>query len=317
MNKCKKTIAALAALTASTITVVHLCNRLLDKKAVSKNLLNEEKMHTFSWRFGKVCYSKTGTGAPLLLLHELSPCSNSQEWAKLIPALSRKYTVYAIDMPGCGCSDRLNITYTNFYYVQLITEFAKSIIQEPLTLMATGLSASLAVTSCSYDPSLFKKLILINPSDLWTLAEIPTRKSKAAKGLLEVPCVGTLLYHLIVSRNKVEREFRQRLFFDSSKVTDREIDLYYESSHRDHSQGKYLYASIIGNYLYFNISHALKSINNDIVIIGGSHQEFIDETMAQYKGINPAVESVLIPNTRHLPHLEDPEAVLKQLEVYC
>ncbi len=317
MNKCKKTIAALAALTVSTISVVGLCNRLLDQKAVSKNLLGKEDMQTFSWRFGKVSYSKTGTGAPLLLLHELSPCSSSREWSRLIPSLSRKYTVYAIDMPGCGSSDRLNITYTNFYYLQLITEFAKSIIKEPLTLMATGLSASLAVTSCSYDSSLFKKLILINPADLWTLAEIPTRKSKAAKGLLELPCVGTLLYHLLVSRNHIEREFRQRLFFDSSRIREEEIDLYYESSHRDHSKGKYLYSSIIGNYVYFNISHALKSINNDIVIIGGSHQEFIDETIAQYKGINPIVESVLIPNTRHLPHLEDPEGVYRQLEVYC
>lgn len=317
MNKCKKTIAALAALTISTVSVIHLCNRLLEEKAVAGNLLREEKMHSFSWRFGKVCYSKTGSGSPLLLLHELSPCSNSREWARLIPTLSKKYTVYAIDMPGCGCSARLNITYTNFYYVQLITEFAKSVCKEPVTLMATGLSAALAVTSCSYDPSLFKKLILINPSNLWTQAQIPTRKSKAAKGLLELPCIGTLLYHLIMSRSHIENEFRQRLFSDPSKVTGEEIDLYYESSHRDRSQGRYLYASIIGNYVYFNISHALKSIDNDIVILGGSQQEMIEETIKEYKAINPAVESVLIPHTRHLPHLEDPEAVLRQLKVYC
>lgn len=316
MKDHRKKLVAIAALTISTTAAIHALNRFIEKTAIAKNLMNKGKNSTFQWRFGDVNYTKNGSGSPVLLIHELTPCSNSHEWHRIVNSLSEKYTVYSLDLPGCGLSDKQNITYTNFYYVQLITDFAKSVIGSPVSVLATGLSASLAVTSCNYDPQLFRKLILVNPSDLRTLSQIPTRKSKAAKALLELPLVGTLLYHMIVSRSRVEREFTERLLADPFQATATDIDIYHESAHRACSRGKYLLSSIIGNYVYFNIGHALKSIDNDIIIIGGESQEGIAETAAAYKAINPAIESVIIPNTRHLPQMEDPGAFLEQLRIY-
>lgn len=316
MKDHKKKLVTIAALTISTTVAIHALNRFIQKTATAGNLLNRKKTHTFHWRFADVSYTKTGSGSPILLLHELSPCSNSYEWHRIVDILSEKHTVYCLDLPGCGLSDKQNITYTNFYYVELITEFIKTIIDAPVKLLATGLSASLAVTSCNYDPQLFSKLLLINPANSRLLGQIPTRKSKAAKTLLELPLIGTLVYHLIVSRKRVEKEFKERLFYDPCQVTETDVNVYYESAHRSRSEGKYLLSSIIGNYVYLNIGYALKSINNDIVIIGGAKQPDIAEIISYYKAINPAVESVLIPDTRHLPQMEDPEAFLKQLKIY-
>ena len=316
MKNHTKKLFTIAALTISTATAIHALNRFIEKTSISKNLLNKKEKLIFHWRFGDIAYTKSGSGSPILLIHELTPCSNLYEWHKIINTLSEKYTVYCLDLPGCGLSDKQNMTYTNFYYVQLITEFVKAVIHSPVDLLATGLSASLAVTACRYDQTLFRKLVLVNPVSFKLLNQIPTRKSKAAKALLEFPLIGTLLYYLIVSHNRVEKEFSDRLFNDSFHVSENDIDIYYESAHRSRYRGKYLLSSIIGNYVYLNITHALKSIDNDILIIGGSSQEEIQETILSYKSINPAIKSVLIPDTRHLPQMEDPITFLEQLEAF-
>lgn len=73
-----------------------------------------------------VYYTKEGTGKPLLLIHDLDTCTSGYEWKQLIPFLSNKYTVYTIDLLGFGRSEKANMTYTNFLYVQLISDFIKS-----------------------------------------------------------------------------------------------------------------------------------------------------------------------------------------------
>lgn len=316
MKNRKKKFAAVVTLAITTAAAIHALNRYIEKAATSRNLLTGKNCHTFHWRLGNVSYTKSGSGSPVLLIHELTPCSNSYEWHRITEALSEKHTVYCLDLPGCGLSDKQNITYTNFYYVQLITDFIESVIGSPVSVLATGLSASFVITSCNYASHLFRKLILVNPVSIHALGQIPTRKSKAAKILLETPLAGTLLYHLIVSRPHVEKEFTERLFHNPFHVKSEYIDVYYESAHRQNSCGKYLFSSIIGNYIYFNIGHALKSIDNDIVILGGEFQEGIHETIAHYQAINPAVESSILPDTRHLPQMEAPGEFLKQLYIY-
>ena len=48
----------------------------------------------------------------------------------------------------------------------------------------------------------------------------------------------------------------------------------------------------------------------------GAEQEGISETLLFYQAVNPAVESVILPESRHLPQLEAPEALLEQLKIF-
>lgn len=315
-NKKGKKIAALIFLLAIAAAVIYAINKFISKTASSRHLLQKKHSSTYAWRFGNVSYTKSGSGSPLLLLHELSPCSSSYEWHRMIKALSTRHTVYCVDLPGCGLSDKQKLTYTNFYYVQFLVDFTKSVIGAPVSLLATGLSSSFAVTACNYEPDLFQKLILINPPDIHTLARIPSKRSRMSKALLECPLTGTMLYYSIVSRKKVQKEFTERLFCDPAAVRPEYVDTYYEASHCGGFFGKYLYASIIGNYVYLDIRHALQSVNQDLIILGGAAQEGIHETILFYQAVNPAIESVIIPDTRHLPHLEAPEKVLEQLKIF-
>ncbi len=313
-NKGKKA-AAVLALAAGTTAAIHILNRYIDQQS-DLGLLEPEKTSNWNWRLGPVAYRKYGTGSPVLLLHELSACSSSYEWSKTAEALAKNHTVYVPDLPGCGLSEKSNITYTNFYFVEMITEFIKNVVQEPCDIIATGLSASLAITSCGFDSTLIRKLILVNPASPYQLGQLPGRRSRFRKGLLSVPIFGTFLYNVLISRRMLEREFSERLFHNPVKADPEAVDLYYESGHKQKERGRFLLSSITGNYVYFNITHALKSIDNDIVIVGGESQEYIQDTIDAYKKMNPAIESVIMKNTKHLPHLEDPEEFLNLISVY-
>ena len=52
---------------------------------------------------GNIAYTRAGTGPAVLLIHGLG--GTRQTWRDLIPALSRKCTVIAADLPGHGQSD--------------------------------------------------------------------------------------------------------------------------------------------------------------------------------------------------------------------
>lgn len=60
----------------------------------------------FTWKEGqKIRYQCTGKGPPVLLVHGLFV--NSDHWRKTLQALSQAgYTAYAIDLLGCGYSDK-------------------------------------------------------------------------------------------------------------------------------------------------------------------------------------------------------------------
>lgn len=316
MKKHIKRFAAFLSIFVTASAVICAVNKLILHSAAARHLLKKKDSSVYSWRFGNIYYRKTGKGSPLLLLHELGPCSNSYEWHRIVSALSTRHTVYCIDLPGCGISDKQNLTYTNFYYVQFLVDFTKSVIGSPTDIMATGLSSSFAVTACNYEPQLFQKLIFINPPGFSVLSQIPTKKSRIAKAMLECPLTGTLLYHLIVSRARIQQEFENRLFFKKGLVQQEAVDVYYESAHNQNSAGKYLMSSIIGNYIYLDIRHALRSINQDIVILSSCQENFSEEIVSAYQAVNPAIEAVYLSETKHLPQLEAPDKLLEQLKIY-
>ena len=108
------------------------CNRVLEYISTADKLINSDEYEYYNWRFGKIAYKKTGEGSPLLLVHNLNVCSTSYEWRNNIEELAKSHTVYTIDLLGCGCSDRPGLTYTNYLYVELITNLSNILSEKKL-----------------------------------------------------------------------------------------------------------------------------------------------------------------------------------------
>lgn len=310
MNKKSKLIKGII-LSSATASIITIINKLLFVRATSKKLLSKEEHKIYPWRFGDISYIKIGEGKPLLLIHDLVTASSGYEWNKLIKNLSESHSVYIIDLLGCGRSNKPNLTYTNFLYVQLITDFIKSVIGHRTDVIASGSSCSFTITTCNNNTELFDKIIMINPDSILKCGQIPNQYSKAYKFLIDLPVIGTLIYNIANSRKSITEKFLTVNYADPCRIEPETISFYHESSHLYDSNTRALYSSIKGNYTKLNISHALKKINNSIFIIGGEYEKNITDTISEYILLNPAIESEIVKDTAHLPHMELPNKTFK------
>ena len=258
MKNKLKSCAILATLGAITI---HLINKTLIEMATKDSLLNSSEGNYYDWRFGKIYYRKQGNGKPLLLLHDLDAESSGVEWKKVAAILAEKYTVYTVDLLGCGRSEKPNITYTNFLYVQMLTDFIKHIIGEKADVVATGESAAIAVMACGNDENVIGKICMVNPLSLTELAKCPNKRTKTLKFLIEIPIIGTLLYNIIHSREAIDEKFVDKYLYDEDTIDYQMTKIYHESAHNENAHSKYLFASIKGGYTKTNIYHSVWGIH--------------------------------------------------------
>ena len=197
-----------------------------------------------------------------------------------------------------------------------LSDFIKNVIHEKTDVIASGYSCSFSILACNNESNLFGKLFLVNPPSFATLSKIPGKRSKLYKFLLEVPVFGTLVYNMITCQSNVELLFTENYLFNPFKVTPEMIDVYYEAAHKGFSSSKYLMSSMVGRYMNNSISHALRNINQSIVLIFGEHEDSFEEVGESYTNSNPAIETTVIASSKHLPHMEAPEKFVDTLKVY-
>ncbi|BDF06551.1 alpha/beta fold hydrolase [[Clostridium] hylemonae] len=311
----KKKLAAGTALTGAAAVTIHMINKFIYFSATLDDLLSNPSGSYYEWRFGKIYYTKKGEGKPLLLIHDLTTYSSAYEWNKTVDELSKKYTVFSIDLLGCGRSDKPNLTYTNYMYVQLITDFIKHVIGDKTDVIATGESGSFVLAACQNDSSIIDQIVLVNPASIELLGKIPTKRSKCLSWFINTPILGTFVYNMLTKRKDIEALFQMDYFDDSDNVDDDIIRTYYESAHSGNASSKFLFASIMGYYTTINIPHCLESLSNSIYIVAGkSNQDNIDFAN-DYKDILPSIEIVEMDNTKYLPQLEKPAEFLEQLNI--
>lgn len=311
----KRKLTFLAVFTGAAVGTMHIVNRVFQYISTADNLIDKDTYQYYSWRFGKIAYAKSGSGRPILLIHDLNVCSSSCEWHKVINRLSKTNTVYAIDLLGCGCSDRPILTYTNFLYVQLITDFIKDIIGERTDVIASGEASSFAIMACANDSTVIDRVILVNPHDLASQAKIPTKRSYMIKYLLLTPIIGTFIYNMKVNKRTI-RESLLSLVYDQNSINEKDILTCFEASHKDNTNSKYLFACQKSRFTNANIVCCLSKINNSIFIITGSANPENIVAANQYQNHLPSIEILGINKTKQLPHLEKPEEFAEQVSVF-
>ena len=289
-----------------TTVAMYLTNKVIESSSIVRHLLSVQKGDFFDWRHGKIFYTKKGSGAPLLLIHDLTPISSAKEWESVIDSLSEKYTVYAIDLLGCGRSDKPAITYSNYLYVELVSEFIDEIIQEETIVVATGMSASFVIMAAKLHPESFKDIFLVNPESFGKLSLIPTARTKCTKAILDFPIIGVSLYYLLTCRSQVDYEFTEKYFYNPFKVKDKAVLSYYEAAHLSGGKGRHLLASLKGGYVNFDVRKAVSELSN-IHLIFGSELEYAQKISNSYVNLNSAIESTFIKKTKALPQLEAPQ----------
>ena len=300
----------------ATITGIYVYNKFIEHTATKNNLLKDTTGDYYPWKHGNVFYTKTGSGSPVLLVHDLNTTSSAEEWNRIIRRFEKNHTVYTLDLLGCGRSDKPAMEYANYLYVQLITDFVKEVIQEKSIVVATNLSASSVILANHMDNELFNKIVLINPVPLADLEILPDQKSKLKKMLIQLPFIGTFIYNIMNNSKKIDAAFRNDYYEKAQLITSSMEDIYYEAAHISGSDGRFLYSSMIGNYLNNGITHALKSLSTPTLIIGSREMNRYTLALDDYHKVNQNIEIKKLTHGNLYPHMEVPEKVYSIIEDY-
>lgn len=311
MNKKLTTIAALAGI---TVTTIHIINKVQYSVSTVKNTLSSPNNKYYEWRFGKIRYTQKGTGTPLLLIHDLTVGSSSYEFSRLVNILSEKHEVYSIDLLGYGLSDKPNITYTNYLYVQSVIDFIKNVIGKKASIITSGDSAAISIMAAHNDGEIIDKIFLINPQSLNQMNQIPTRQTKLLKFLIDTPIIGTFVYNMFTTKEAF-RKALQSDCFNQEIIHEDIVEAYNESAHTPDYNSKYSYASYAGRFMNANIIHALKQIDHSIYILYGKGKKENASIVENYLSHNSSIEAFGIENTKQLPHLEDPYSLYNHMDI--
>lgn len=170
-NKNKHSFLKMTALALGCMAVY---NTYEYNKATSGNHNHREECRVYTGRFGDIYYKHYGSGSPVLLLHTLEPSANMSEWIASATELGKSHSVYVIDLPGCGFSDKSTIDYSIYMYALAVNDFVKNRIlrhHDTATGMhAAAISTSSAILICAAltAPKLYSGLSL-SIRRLWRL----------------------------------------------------------------------------------------------------------------------------------------------------
>jgi pimeloyl-ACP methyl ester carboxylesterase len=108
-------------------------------------------------------YIKTGKGPTLVLLHTLR--TQLDLFEKLVPELSKHFTVYALDYPGHGYSDIPNARYDAGFFTGAVEGFLEKLDLRDVTLAGVSIGGSIPLIVASRRNPRVAHVVAINPYD--------------------------------------------------------------------------------------------------------------------------------------------------------
>ena len=86
-------------------------------------------------------------------------------------------------------------------------------------------------------------------------------------------------------------------------------DIYYEAAHIGGSKGRYLYSSMIGNYLNNGAVHAVKNLTTPTLIIGSREMNKYALALDDYHKVNSNIEIVKLTEAETINELNKPNTM--------
>ncbi len=160
-----------------------------------------------------------GSGPQVLLLHGFG--GFLETWAFNIPPLSKRYRVYAIDLPGHGLSDKPQNYYNTAFAIESANDIMKALGVTHAALIGHSLGGAVSINIALSLPERVSKLVLIDSAGL-------SRTLPWLYRLSSLPVLGNILMSLAVEPS-LTRSLK-RLFYDSPLLSKEMVDIILENA---------------------------------------------------------------------------------------
>ena len=299
---------------AGCLVGLSMLNRSLRKVGEPARLADGEE-RCYNWRGWRLAYRVAGeAGAPpVLLVHWVYAGASSYEFRKNFKELSENFRVYALDLLGCGLSERPRRSYGPEDIAAQVEDFAREEIGGQVYLVASSLSAALVVPAAVRSPRLFKKLVLICPTGLGSLDRSSGSLCDTIYSLFYAPVLGDALYNALVSRRGIRYYLGGMSYHDQEFVTQEIVEDYYQTSHQPGA--KHFPAAFVSGKLNFGLSDLWPRVPHKTLIAWGQQARTTPVSQAnRFVRLNPRAEMKIFRNAALLPHDERAETFNEEVE---
>jgi pimeloyl-ACP methyl ester carboxylesterase len=269
----------------------------------------------YRWRGGDLAYTVAGEGEPLLLVHGVYAGASSFEFRENFRELSKSFRVYALDLLGCGMSERPSRRYEPDDVALQVEDFVREEIGDKAHLVASSLAAALVVPAVVRRPRLFSKLVLICPTGYGTLDRTSGRLGDVIYGLFLAPVLGNALYHAIVSRWGLRYFLGRMAYHDAGLVTEELVEDYYRVSHQPGA--RYFPAAFVSGKLNLGVADLWPRVPHGTLICWGLEARTAPVGEAQrFVQNNPRSEPRIFKDAALLPHDERARTFNEELKKF-
>ena len=144
----------------------------------------------------RIRYITAGEGPPLVLLHTLR--TQLDMFQRVVPELSRRWRVYALDYPGHGYSDIPRVDYTVEFFVRTVAGFLERLDIKDAVIVGESIGGTIGLLLAARGNPRVRRVIAINPYD-YDAGRGLRRGSLPANivlGLNDVPVLGATVMRL-------------------------------------------------------------------------------------------------------------------------
>jgi pimeloyl-ACP methyl ester carboxylesterase len=252
----------------------------------------------------------------LVFLHGFGGGSSAYEWSKVYPAFAFDYRILAPDLLGWGRSEHLTRDYQIEDYLVTLREFFEQTCTEPVTVVASSLTAGFVIQLAIAHPHLFKSLILSAPSGLSDFGR--NYKDSFFAKLVSVPVIDRLLYGTAIATNSGIRGFlSNRQFVRSNRISQEMVDAYLASAQLPHAE--YTALSFVRGDLCFDLADFVPQLTTPTAIIWGKQAQLTESTIGKKLArLNPQAIRFLeiLDDVGLTPQLELPAVMIGVIQQF-
>jgi pimeloyl-ACP methyl ester carboxylesterase len=245
-------------------------------------------------------YQHAGSGSPVLLVHGL--LGGSFCWRLNMPALSQRFSVFAVDLPGLGLSDAppetdCGMEAQALRLLRLIEQMRFSSVDVVASSWGGAVALLLAAMS-----GRIRSLVLAAPVNPWSgfgTGRIRFLSSRLGGGLLRMAIPLSSPFHGIALR---------RLYGDPKRIPEGTLQGYSAMLLRRGRAHNLLNMLRSWERDLDVLREAIVRVRSPVLLIWGTQDGAVDLRAAEtLERILPCCKTVLMPGVGHLPFEENPE----------
>ena len=246
----------------------------------------------------------------LVFLHGFGGGSSAYEWSKVYPAFATQFRIIAPDLPGWGRSAHPERNYKPEDYIISIQKFIEHTCTEPVTVIASALTAAFTIRAAIARPELFKSLILTTAAGLNEFGR--DYQENFFTKLAATPIIDRLLYSTGVATSFGIRSFlEQRQFAKSDRVYPEIVEAYLQSATQP--KAEYAALSFVRGDLCFDLTQYISQLTIPTALIWGQTSEYTGPKVGhRLKEINPDAIRIMyqLDDVGFTPQLELPAVTI-------